>query len=176
MKKAASIFLRSDVVPDDVRNLCCWLRNRHVTRFLNEDTAAPEALERLLQTTPSPMLSYHFNRQGRFFLVCDNHEESIGFVKLREHATGCFELVFAIGEEELWGNGYGSQAVMAAQSRAFFEWRAKKLIAKVYHDNIRSIHTVRRCGFREEQRSATLSQYAITMKDYLQMLTQDRLA
>lgn len=176
MKKAASIFLRSDMEPADVRNLSRWLANRRVTRYLNED-AAPEALKSLLETTPAPMLACRFNQQGRFFLVCNDQEDSIGFVKLQKQSVpGCYEVVFAIGEESLWGNGYGSQALRAAQSRAFFDWRAQKLTAKVYHENTRSIRTVRSCGFREERRLDHLSCYSITMENYLQMTTRGMLA
>ena len=37
MDKAASVFLRADIQPDDVSHLIRWLRNRNVTRYLNED-------------------------------------------------------------------------------------------------------------------------------------------
>ena len=65
--------------------------------------------------------------------------DSIGFVKLKQQEPGSWEIVFAIGERTLWGNGYGSQAVRAAQARVFLEWRARKLRAKIYHGNIRSV-------------------------------------
>ena len=35
MKKAASIFLRADIVQEDIRRLTLWLQNQRVTRFLN---------------------------------------------------------------------------------------------------------------------------------------------
>ena len=174
MKKAASIFLRTELEPMDVRNLSQWMRNRQVTRFLNEDVAVPEELDQLLETTPPPMLTCRFNQQGRFFLVCDEDEDSIGFVKLREQTGGCYEIVFAIGEEDLWGNGYGSQAVRAAEAQAFLQWRAKKLTAKIYHGNTRSVNTVRRCGFREEQHLEKLSRYSITMDEFFDHLERKR--
>lgn len=176
MKKVASVFLRPEITPDDIQNLYCWLCNQHITKYLNEDASTPAALKSLLYSTPAPMLSYHFNSQGRFFLVCDDYDESIGFVRFRECTSDCFELVFAIGKEELWGNGYGSQAVRTALSKAFFEWRAKKLIARVYHDNTRSVRIIRHCGFSEEQRFDKLSQYAITINGYLKTLNQNKLA
>ena len=48
MDKAASVFLRSDIHPEDVSHLIRWLRNRNVTRYLNEDASAPQQLEQLL--------------------------------------------------------------------------------------------------------------------------------
>lgn len=175
MKKAASIFLRADMEPTDVRRLSRWMQNRAVTRYLNEDAHAADQLEELLASVPAPMLTYHFNQQGHFFLVCDTPERGIGFVKLKEQeGRGCYEIVFAIGEEELWGNGYGSQAVRAAQMQAFLNWRARKLTAKIYHENTRSIGTVRGCGFREERRLDALSCYSITQEQYFDFLEQKR--
>lgn len=173
MKKAASIFLRADMEPRDVKNLSGWLENQRVTRYLNESERMPEQLRLLLENTPAPLLTCRFNQQGRFFLVCDETEDSIGFVKLRrQEDEGCYELVFAIGDETLWGNGYGSQAVQAAQRRAFFDWRARKMIAKIYHGNLRSQRTVLGCGFREERRMEALSCYSITLEEYLSHLTE----
>lgn len=175
MKKAASIFLRSDMEPRDVRNLTNWMENQKVTCYLNESKNTTKELQHLLDTTPTPMLTFRFNQQGRFFLVCDEQEDSIGFVKLKQQTSpGCYEIVFAIGDETLWGNGYGSQAVQAAQYEAFLEWRAKKLTAKIYHENVRSKNTVRRCGFHEEERLENLSCYSITMDEYLDFLEKKR--
>ena len=175
MKKAASIFLRAQLEPVDVRRLSGWMRNRHVTQYLNEDAHASDKLEQLLETTPPPMLTCRFNQQGRFFLICDEREDSIGFIRLREQpGPGCCEIVFAIGEESLWGNGYGVQAVRAAQYYAFLERRAQKLTANIYHGNLRSVKTVCRCGFREEERLEKLSRYSITMNEYLNFLNKKR--
>ena len=69
MKKAASIFLRADIVQEDIRRLTLWLQNQRVTRFLNEDARVVDELNRLLADVPAPMLRYHMNQQGRFFLV-----------------------------------------------------------------------------------------------------------
>ena len=173
MKKAASIFLRADMRPTDVENISRWLESRSVTRYLNEDGNAPEALRRLLDTTPAPLLTCRLNQFGKIFLVCQDGDDSMGFIKLRGHSD-CFEIVVAIGEERLWGNGYGTDAVRAAQYRAFFDWRAKKIIAKIHHGNIRSERMVRCCGFREEQRGESLSLYSITMDEYLRALTREK--
>lgn len=175
MKKAASIFLRADMGQADLYRLSDWMENREVTRFLNEDVNSPRELRRLAETTPEPMLACRFNQRGRFFLVCDGEEDSIGFVRLsRQETPDCYEVVFAIGEAALWGNGYGTQALRAAQARAFFDWRAQKLTAKIYHGNLRSELTVKSCGFREEQRLEKLSRYSITMDEYLDFLEQKR--
>lgn len=98
MKKAASIFLRADIVQEDIRRLTLWLQNQRVTRFLNEDARVVDELNRLLADVPAPMLRYHMNQQGRFFLVCPEGRGPIGFLKLREHAVGTYEMVIVIGD------------------------------------------------------------------------------
>lgn len=175
MKKASSIFLRADMEPADAKNLAGWMANRAVTRYLNEEQSAAEQLRNLLDTVPAPMLTYYFNQNGRFFMVCGDGQGSIGFVKLKELTDQrCYEIVFAIGDETLWGNGYGSKAVQAAEVQAFLHWRARKLTAKIYHGNVRSVRTVCRCGFREERRLDALSHFSITQEEYFAFLEKKR--
>ena len=107
MDKAASVFLRADIRPEDGSHLIRRLRNRNVTRYLNEDASAPEQLERLLRTTPPPLLTCRLNQHGRFFLICRNWGPPLGFVKLTPAGRGVYEIVFAVGEQSLWGQGYG---------------------------------------------------------------------
>ena len=95
---------------------------------------------------------------------------AIGFVKLKALASspGAYEIVYVIGEEALWGNGYGEAAIRTALSTAFFDWRARQVLARVYAGNTRSIRAVRACGFSCEHRDERLFRYRITMSDYLE--------
>lgn len=40
MKKAASVFLRTQITAQDVHSLILWLENPEVTRYLNEKSCA----------------------------------------------------------------------------------------------------------------------------------------
>lgn len=173
MEKAASIFLRADIEPQDVRSLWAWMQNEQVTRYLNEGQGVAGELRELLRSVPPMLLRCRFNQRGRFFMV-DRREDPVGFVKLQPQAPGCYEIVFAIGEETLWGEGLGSAAVRAAESWAFLEWRARKLTARIYHGNQRSRRVVEKCGFRREQALECLDDYAITFDDYLRRQTERR--
>ena len=94
MKKAASIFLRADITHRDVESLAGWMKNPHVTRYLNEDSRVGDQLLRMAGTVPEPLLTC------RFFLV-SLEEEAIGFVKLKQQERDCWEVVFAIGDQTL---------------------------------------------------------------------------
>ena len=100
-------------------------------------------------------------------MACTREGEAIGFVKLREQMTGTYEIVYAIGDEALWGRGYGTDAVRSALATAFLKWRAVKVIAKIYPENLRSVRSVGACGFRCAERGERLHRFEITMKEYL---------
>ena len=170
MKKAASIFLRAEINPQDVKALIRWMGNPQVTRYLHEEADVVQTLRRVLVTVPAPMLTFQFNQWGRFFMVCAADGSAISFVNLKvlSSSPGAYEIVYVIGEEALWGNGYGEAAIRTALSTAFFDWRARQVLARVYAGNTRSIRAVRACGFSCEHRDERLFRYRITMSDYLE--------
>lgn len=176
MKKAASIFLRADIQHNDLDLLVRWLENPAITRYMNESPTAARQLRQLSVNVPAPMLQFHLNRQGRFFLICREDDRAIGFVKLTPLAgTGRYEIVYAVGEASLWGRGYGESAIRKALSMAFLEWRAREITARIYAENQRSIRSVRSCGFRPQHTAGPLHRYAITWEGYLDSLrTQKR--
>lgn len=61
MKKAASIFLRAEIEPQDIELLIHWMGNPHITQYLNEEPSVIRSLRQLLLTVPAPMLTFHFN-------------------------------------------------------------------------------------------------------------------
>ncbi len=168
MKKVDSVSLRTEIRPRDMERLIEWMENPDVTCYLNEDDHVTEELRQMLLTVPAPMLAFHLNRRGRFSLVCDMEDNAIGFVKLKELSEqDTYEIVIVIGEENLWGRGYGAGAVHMALSRAFLEWHARKVIARIHVNNRRSIRMMCSCGFTREHDGTPLSRYGLTMETYL---------
>lgn len=86
MKKAASVFLRGDICRRDLELMALWLEKPQITRYLNEHASVVYDLTRLADTVPEPMLGFHLNRQGRFFIICCAEGDTIGFVKLARTA------------------------------------------------------------------------------------------
>jgi Acetyltransferases, including N-acetylases of ribosomal proteins len=167
MKEAASIFLRADIGTKDGYNLARWVRNEHVTRYLNEGAAAAQEVTELLESTPAYMLTYHFNQSGPFYMVCDGEDRSIGFVRLCRRPGGRYEVVYAIGEERLWGNGFGRRALSRALDIAFCEKRAEAVDARIDRENVRSVRAAVHCGMREVRAWERLSEYSLTREGYL---------
>lgn len=85
-------------------------------------------------------------------MICPGDGQAIGFVKLaRTAAAGEYEIVYAIGEESLWGQGYGKTAIGKALTFAFAfaDLQAVSVIAKINPENTRSRRLAAACGFRE---------------------------
>ena len=163
MRKAASIFLRACERRRDLDSLIYWLKNPEVNQFLNEEPGMVRYLSRLADTVPEPMLSFHLNTMGRFYMICLEDRTGIGFVKLAETVCpGSLEIVYAIGEDTLWGFGYGEAAVRRAVRLAFEELGARKILAKIDVNNERSRRLAFACGFREEKTAGMYIQCAAT--------------
>lgn len=61
--------LRLDVNILDAKNIIKWLRNKDVTNFLNKDKNSAAILEYLIETGQADLLTYHLNKNSRFFLI-----------------------------------------------------------------------------------------------------------
>ncbi len=167
MDKAASIFFRFDVHPNDVKSFIGWMDNPRITYYLNEDKEISVHMRNLLLNTPSPLITYHFNKDGKFCIVCNEKNTAIGFVKLTKLQNREYEIVYVIGEEYLWGRGYGEKALKKALSVAFLELRATKVHAKIHRDNLRSIRMVKSSGFTAKNTDSVLYRYEIEFDEYI---------
>ncbi|MCX4851130.1 GNAT family N-acetyltransferase [Streptomyces sp. NBC_00893] len=78
--------------------------------------------------------------------------EPIGFLHLAliERAHRRCRLGIVIGEKELWGHGYGHQAVERAVEHAFDVLDLGRITAEVFADNPRSVRLLEGVGFVRE--------------------------
>ncbi|MFH8476403.1 GNAT family N-acetyltransferase [Streptomyces sp. NPDC018000] len=78
--------------------------------------------------------------------------EPIGFLHLAliEQAHQRCRLGIVIGERELWGHGYGHQAVVRAVGHAFDVLGLERITAEVFADNPRSVRLLEGAGFVRE--------------------------
>ena len=150
MKKAASIFLRSEVTKHDIAQLSRWMEDSDVTRYLNEHAAISRELDALLLDVPEPLLAQRLSAGGRFYVVSLRCGRPIGFLSLRRmRAAGDWEIIAAIGESELWGSGFGARALRLALQEAFYSRDSgiARLFATIHHENARSMRLFLHAGF-----------------------------
>jgi RimJ/RimL family protein N-acetyltransferase len=97
-------------------------------------------------------------RQGRsdyHFVACLVEDgRPIGTVGLHglDLENGKAEFGISIGEKELWGRGYGTEALEAICDFGFGALRLERIELHVYEDNARAIRSYEKAGFRHEGR------------------------
>lgn len=167
MIKASSVFLCENISARDARRVADWLEDPVVSRFLNEEKDTASALRRLAQENEF-LLTYHLNQKGPFYLVRHNQDMPVGFIRLQPNESETeHEVVIAIGERSLWGNGIGSDALRHILYLAFFQYRTEKVVAKIHHGNHRSIRLFIKAGFALERKLPQLGIYTLTRERYL---------
>ena len=166
MEKSPSIFLRRTIRIRDCENMIRWIENEHVSRYLNESRTLTREISSLLSRSPEDLLTFHFNQHGCFYLVSGSDGDSIGYAKLQPLSARRYEVVYVIGEEELWGRGFGEKALDQVLSAAFLENRAQAVIARICRGNTRSLRTAARCGMRLVRQDDAMCVFEITEADY----------
>lgn len=163
-----SLTLRREVYKKDAQKIADWLKDNDVTKYLNESHNVTDSIQQTVERVNLPIMTHLFNQNGTFFVVCTGDNEPVGYLRLVPKPAGA-EMVVVIGDKNKWGKGFGSRAVEEGLHYAFFEWRVKKVIAKIHMKNKRSIHVFHKIGFKFEKDLPVEKQYALTMDDYLKL-------
>lgn len=148
-----------------------WLQDERVTCYLSDSRHVSRSIEQAIERTQLPILTHLFNRDGRFFMAYDRHDEPVGFVRLIKTGRDC-EIVLAIGDSNKWGQNLGARTIREGMKLAFLDMRVEKLIAKIHPDNTRSLKTFQRSGFLLESETPTLKSFSMTAGRYLQLLRE----
>lgn len=143
------ISLRQDIFQDDALKIASWLEDAEITSFLNEQENISQSIRSLVNSSRMPVYNQIFNQKGLFYLICLD-QKSIGYVKFISKGSH-HEIVIAIGEKDLWGQGYGKKALKKALSEAFFAQRYQEITAKIKVMNERSLTLFTHLGFDEEK-------------------------
>jgi len=97
-------------------------------------------------------------RQGKsdyHFVAClVDDGRPIGTVGLHglDLENGKAEFGISIGEKDLWGHGYGTEALAAISDFGFGALRLERIELHVYEDNARAIRSYEKAGFHHEGR------------------------
>lgn len=144
------IYLRPMAFEDVTSEYVSWLNDPEVTRFMEirfETHTLETAKDYLVKADQNPNALF-------FAIVRANDNRFIGTIKLGDiywqHGTGIIALM--IGDKQCWGQGYGTETVELLTNYAFKELKMRKLVAGTYENNIGSIKTFLKVGYREEAR------------------------
>lgn len=165
------ISLCPEITRANALTLMDWLEDESVIRYLSDSRNVSRFIEQVIGRVQLPILTHLFNQGGRFFMAYDRHDVPVGFVRLVKAGPDC-EIVLVIGNRNKWGQKLGASALLEGMKLAFFDMRAKKLIAKIHADNTRSLKAFLRCGFVLDSETSTLKSYAMTSERYLQLLRE----
>jgi RimJ/RimL family protein N-acetyltransferase/LmbE family N-acetylglucosaminyl deacetylase len=108
----------------------------------------------------------------RVFAISTAEENRlIGTCQLRhiDPGHGTAELVIRIGEQNLFGKGYGTQALILLCKHAFDVLGLQRIGLRVFADNLRAIRAYRKIGFRNEGRLRQAVEIEGQRKDMLIM-------
>ena len=123
-----------------------WFNDAEMTRFLSQrapigSTGEERWLEDVLQRHGKD--SYHF-------VICRlDDDRPIGTAALFDvdHLNGSAEFGIAIGEKQLWGQGYGTDALNAIVDFGFGELRLHRISLYCYAFNPRGRRSYEKAGF-----------------------------
>ena len=161
-----SVTLRTEILPTDLTAMMRWLANPHVSHNLNEHEQITAQLHQIYDAR-LPVLTPLFNQNGRFWMIDRDFERSVGFLRAVYGAENSVEMVIAIGDEALWGQGLGKKALQAALREIFLEMRKSRILVHIKHGNTRSHNLFMNSGFSFVQERTHTTQYLLTFDDYL---------
>lgn len=160
------VRLSPEITRENAFTMMDWLKDAEVTRYLRDSRDVARDIERVVSRVQLPTLTHLFNRGGRFFMVLDQRDVPVGFVRLV--GTGAdYELVIAIGERHNWGRKLGTSALQQSLKMAFLELRAGSLMARIHPGNQWSVRAFRNCGFELQGEDPALLTFMLTRERYL---------
>lgn len=148
------IYLRN-LMESDVDNFCGWYSDGQVTRFLG--------MKPLSRDKAKAMFNQLLNDpDGIYFgIIRKDEKRIIGYVFLAHISKNlrvAREFGIVIGDKNLWGQGYGSQAARLILEYGFKHLKLHRIQLIVLDLNERALHIYRKLGFVDEgvQREARL--------------------
>lgn len=142
------LYLREVRLSDVNETYYRWMNDPEVTQYL-ESRYYPNSLDRLkeyvrrLDGDPGTIF---------FAILLKEADRHIGNIKLGPinwiHRFG--DIGILIGEKDLWGQGYATEAIQLVVHYAFNTLNLHRLTAGVYESNTGSIHAFERAGFSIE--------------------------
>jgi len=167
--KEPFVFLCSEITRENAYTLIKWLKDNEVTKYLSDPQDVSNSIEQVINNTNLHVLTHLFNRDGRFYMVYNKQNITVGFVRLVKKGSD-YEIVIVIGDRNNWGNKLGASAIRESIKIAFFDFRAQKVVAKIQKENRRSIRAFLNNGFKVEKVSNNYKTFSLTMDRFLKSI------
>ncbi len=167
--RAKYVMLNQEVTKNDAIVIMNWMENHEVTKYLNEVSNISSEIRQAVERVNMTIMTHLFNRDGSFFLIYDEEQHPVGFLKLVRRA-GEAEMVLVIGDQQKWGHGLGKLSIRQGLNIAFFQWRIPRVIAKINKKNVRSMRAFENSGFNYEKDLETSVLLSINQDDYIQSI------
>ena len=145
MTRGERVRLRA-IEREDIPRFVEWLNDSEVTRYLTMYLPFSRAQE-------EGWFEQHLNDEKSCVLAIETMEgEHIGSVGLHDiqWKDRSAQLGVFIGERDLWGQGYGTDAIRALLRLAFHEMALHRITLRVFDFNLRAIRCYQKCGFSQE--------------------------
>ena len=138
-------------VPDNVTAFQRWYSDPEVARLARYQDAPmrPDEIDRFFQLralgTESLTMAIHDRETGRLIGSCALSQVD------GENGSAMYHIT--IGEKDMWGRGYGTEATRLMLDHAFGTLGLHRVALTVFEFNERAIRAYRNCGFVVEGRS-----------------------
>lgn len=132
------------VKDSDFNKIIKWHENQLLTYFSGDRLPKDlnECKKRYLNNNLLNQILAIEDKEGNFL-----GEIEISHIQWKEKVA---ELFMYIGEESLWGKGYGTEALSVFIDYAFNLKGFKTIYLRVYEQNKRAIRCYEKCGFRKK--------------------------
>ncbi len=127
-----------------------WLQDPQVNRYL-ETRFTAQTLAGIVAYVERVNASADENLFGIFLKAGRRHIGNLKVGPLRAHHA-LADISLFIGERDCWGQGYATEAIVAASRHAFAALGVRKLNAGIYAPNAGSTRAFLKAGYCEESR------------------------
>lgn len=144
------IFLRTLETRDGTEKYLTWLRNPVINEFLETRYKIPSNVGEIIK-----FINYCNNSETLLLLGIFKVSSSlhIGNIKLTiNKIQQSADVGYLIGDENEWGNGYASSAILLTVNLAFRDLGILKITAGCNAKNVASMRALQKAGFVEEGR------------------------
>ena len=147
---AARLRLRRLGAADCNARYLGWLQDPQVNRYL-ETRFATQTLDGIVAYVQRVNARSDEHLFGIFLRTGERHIGNLKLGPVRAHHA-LADISLFIGERDCWGQGYATEAIVAASRHAFEALGVRKLNAGIYAPNAGSARAFLKAGYREEGR------------------------